>query len=486
MKHSFGEQKGRYILGVVALIVLYTGLALVTKVGITQFSQGVYENYHVTLSYTPADYGESANILHNPFMGFYRMEGYLLQDSAIHTQESIQQTISMAGSTRLSLLLFNLREYREGDISSTGLEQLDFLLDEWQRTGRQLILRFEYDWDGKGEEQEPDELSIILRHMEQVAPIVNEHRDAIYLLQGIFVGNYGEMHGSAYLDVESMRTLATHWAKLTDPSLYLAVRTPAHWRTLSGTTEPLLPDELWQARIGLYNDGMLGSETDVGTYSSTPYDGSDLTQKGTREQELSFQQELCEYVPNGGEVVIANPYNDFDAAVVDLARMHISYLNNGYDAAVLSKWQDSVYDREGVFHGVSGYDYIEAHMGYRYVLRGSELDEFWPLRHKDVTLSLIVENVGFAPGYRTMEVRLLLRGQHTQEEKWIPIDTDTRDWKSQAQVELRQRLPVRELNAEPYDVYLQVVEPSTGEVILFGNTLMNEDVGMYIGTLTIG
>ena len=48
-------------------------------------------------------------------------------------------------------------------------------------------------------------------------------------------------------------------------------------------------------------------------------------------------------VPNGGEVVLDNKYNDIDNAAKDLASMHVSYLNNAHDLAVINKWKKQTY-----------------------------------------------------------------------------------------------------------------------------------------------
>ncbi len=78
-----------------------------------------------------------------------------------------------------------------------------------------------------------------------------------------------------------------------------------------------------------FNDGMLGSVSDYGTYSdNTRQDAGDFS-AWTREEELAFQDVLCSSVPSGGEVIVDNPYNDLENAIADLKTMHVSYLNEG-------------------------------------------------------------------------------------------------------------------------------------------------------------
>ena len=107
---------------------------------------------------------------------------------------------------------------------------------------------------------------------------------------------------------------------------------------------------------------MLGSVYDLGTYDDTPLtSASEFNEQGTRSEELLFQNKLCQYVPNGGEVTVNNEYNDLENAIADLATMHVSYLNGEHDPEVLSKWKNSVYTGSDIFSGVNGFDYMSAH-----------------------------------------------------------------------------------------------------------------------------
>lgn len=73
------------------------------------------------------------------------------------------------------------------------------------------------------------------------------------------------------------------------------------------------------SRLGLFNDGMLGSVYDLGTYDDTPLTSSSTPgEKGSRSDELIYQYKLCQYVPNGGEVTVNNEYNDLENAIAVL------------------------------------------------------------------------------------------------------------------------------------------------------------------------
>ena len=64
----------------------------------------------------------------------------------------------------------------------------------------------------------------------------------------------------------------------------------------------------------------------------------------------------------GGEVIVDNPYNDWETAMHDLAIMHISYLNEDYDRGVLEKWAAATVEEEGCYQGMDGLSYAERHL----------------------------------------------------------------------------------------------------------------------------
>ena len=205
----------------------------------------------------------------------------------------------------------------------TLFRSLTAFLRSAKKKKKQIILRFLYDWDGKAKKTEPSDFYRIKNHIQQVSATVNAHADCIYILQGLFIGNNGEMNNTNYGDIDQMRQLAETLAKNISPSIYLAVRTPAQLRGILYSRTPMAgqSDEgSLASRLGLFNDGMLGSVYDLGTYDDTPLtSASEFNEQGTRSEELLFQNKLCQYVPNGGEVTIDNKYNNLDNAISDLS-----------------------------------------------------------------------------------------------------------------------------------------------------------------------
>lgn len=420
---------------------------------------------YLHIEFTEVPQEEITEPLSNPWQGFYHIKGYVLSDTE-PTKETLLNDTDLLSNEKLYLLQINLRNYKEQTLTEAALERLEAILNAWSQNNRQLILRFLYDWDGKASEQEPESIDIVLNHISAIGPIVNRFSHSVYLLQGLFVGNYGEMHGSNFHTQGDIRMLASQLADSVSPDIYLSVRTPAQLRTILDTGTILSQSEAFSgslaARLGLFNDGMLGSSTDVGTYADNlTTDTSDYTKIYNREKELQFQEQLNCFVPNGGEVILENPYNDLEPAITDLSRMHVSYLNADYDSSVLDKWKYSIYQGNDIFNGCSGYDYIKAHLGYRYRLGECNL-QFHPIMDPEAILSLKLENIGFSSCYRPLEAMIILYHTETGVSSSFLLTEDLRFLGGNSSMELVTSLPVRELDNGTYQVYLKICDVTTG------------------------
>ncbi len=431
-------------------------------------------------SYAPAVCTETASELSNPYIGWYHMYGYVLGSDTISYLPDPDFS-SDTQESGLVLLEINLCRFSDQSLSSSALSQLDTILSAWKKNGNQIILRFLYDWDGKAKESEPQSIDQIFQHMDQTAEIVNRYTDCVFLMQGIFVGNCGEMNNSNYMSDENCAALTQHLADVIDPSIFLSVRTPVQRRRVLDSMEVPSEENAFDgslsSRLGLYNDGMLGTANDTGTYGDTPASADAYRSAWVREDELVFQNTLCNFVPNGGEVILDNPYNDLENAISDLTQMHVSYLNSAHDLAVLDKWKNSVYeDENSIFNGLTGYDYIGRHLGYRYVVRDTSLDRS--------SLTIQLENVGFSVGYRKMDLQLTLVSDEGEIFSY-PLSDDSRFWTPGNTVELSVSLPFRELEKGTYTVYFQMTDPSLQREIIPANSFSHSAYGYQIGSLEL-
>ncbi len=403
---------------------------------------------------------ENMGYLSNPYCGFYNIYSYMLSDDLTFDEKLAYEDDENA----LALIEVNLVRYRDGKISKKGLNALDTLFEAWSCEGKDLIVRFLYDWDGKGELYEPDDLSTVITHIEQTCKVLNLHKDIVYILQGVYVGSYAEMHDSSFLGKDDLDTLINAIYEATDPSIYLSVRTPSYWRKIT-KKDTIDPADAFgtalDARLSLFNDGLMGSESDLGTYDD-------------REDELSFQNTLCRYVPNGGEVIIDNEYNDIDNAVNTLSEMRVSYLNDEYDDEVLEKWKISEYD------GETGYEYIRNHLGYRYLVtqvsvENNDMDFF----SKNFTLDISISNTGFSPIYKKADLILHIKNDETDLE--YPLEADLRYIPDDNPLDASLSLSFDDLPEGSYQLSLSA--SSEGKSLLFANEGASDS--LYLGELSV-
>ncbi|MEE8716201.1 MAG: DUF4874 domain-containing protein [Coriobacteriales bacterium] len=271
----------------------------------------------------------------NPRRGFYRLLGITPADD-----EQVAPDLDGAadGGVQLVLLEVNLRNYRDRELSPTALSQVASALDACVAAGLSPIVRYLYDWDGLASQTEPDDVALIEAHMRQVAGVNNDRAGVLLGLQGLFVGDVGEMHGSAHLAPDEMAALAQTLADASDPRLFLAVRTPAQKRQIESLRPALA------GRYGLFDDGIFGSGTDLSTFGDVSAEQASAPSDAlTRDDELSFESAWCQTLLNGGEAVSPG-YVEQQPMLSDLVRMRLTYLSCEYDPALLQAWAQQPFD----------------------------------------------------------------------------------------------------------------------------------------------
>lgn len=430
---------------------------------------------------------ESARELRNPERGFYNLYAFMITDEEADYVHFVEDYYKKDKDTSLTLIEINLQNYRDGKISEAGLYNIEVLFQVLNDFDKQMIVRFVYDLQGENEKHEPDTIDVILSHMEQLETILRKYSEKIFVLQGLFIGNWGEMNGTKYGNDEDLVRLADQLHSVTDRSIYLAVRTPAQWRRIVGMREFSEIDFMESSlagRMSLFNDGMLGSESDYGTYQT---ENTDQEKESVRMEELSFQERLCSFVPNGGEVINNNPYNDFDNAVRDFATMHVTYLNNGYDQEVLDKWKKTNVVEQGCFNGIDGYTYIERHLGYRLLIESVELHHNYLDGQFEVSVTM--KNVGFAPLYTNPEIKLVFYDKKQGETVSFQMNGDlcrlTGGNGSEKRLTLKTKIDLKDLDHTEYAVYFSLLYSKVGQKITLANEQEMDELGYHIGNIEV-
>lgn len=410
----------------------------------------------------PIEFSESLDPLnHNPARGWYRMV-------TIDLSQAWEAPDLHADSTSLVLLRVMLGAYRQQPIPQSALTILNDALNWFRGQRRSLILRCVYDLDGKGMEHDPLSLSLLMQHIGQLGAVIAGYTDVVWLYQGLLIGSWGEMHNSRYVTPDHMRSLHRALSQVLPDSIYLAVRKPAQWRMLypMGTTS--------DPRTGLFNDALFGSDTELGTFGYTSRSVSGWQDQWLPEEELTFEAGVSELVPFGGEVIDGLAAGCSAQEMLERLRArHVTYLNQEWDPKVLNSWRLKDCGQTGTWTGISFYDYLAAHLGYRFVV--SNVRRTSGLLALGGSIACTITNTGTARLYLHSRLRIKQTCSDGIEE-WTELPDTLEDLgpgeSRQIQVRLKQTAG---------KVWMEHIVTETNVPIAFGNAHADDGGAVLLG-----
>jgi hypothetical protein len=361
-------------------------------------------------------YAESEAAIVNPERGLY-------MPIDLPTQTNFE-VVRLNGYT-LTHSYVRLDAYRERDLPDSFLEELETGFADARAGGIKVILRFAYNV-GPYPDSEPDASEAqMLRHLEQLTPLLHDNADVIAWMRAGFIGAWGEWHTSTHgldQDLEAKRRILTALLRALPEDRMVQLRYPTDIWRLYG--DPLTEDQAFsgtdQARVGFHNDCFLASEDDWGTYNRGGI--NTLTEDQARLAEQS------RFTPVGGESCNPNPpRSDCPTALAEMALMHFSEFNQSYHPRVFRGWE-----RQDCL------DEIKNRLGYRLVLRQAVVETtVQPGSALDLTVQLA--NVGFAPPINPRPVWLVLDGP---EQVRVQLEVDPRRWAPGSEHTLSASLPL--------------------------------------------
>jgi hypothetical protein len=151
-------------------------------------------------------------------------------------------------------------------------------------------------------------------------------------------------------------------------------------------------------RVGMFNDGYLGTQYDYGTW------GADCATSICREEGVAWLEKYGINTPYGGEALTTaggfEVINTPEFLAYEGFRTHTSYLNIQWNNNLIDGWKKSHFEgKDFEYDGskidsLTGFKYVNDHLGYRFVLRESWMSDTVGadgiLRAK-----LRIQNVGF-------------------------------------------------------------------------------------------
>ncbi len=347
----------------------------------------------------------------NPARGFYHVYTYDL--TACEAEED--WIWSLQKKERLALVLIDIGGCADRALSDAELQKAARIFSLFAENQMQMIVRVVYDRMGRGMEREPKMIAQVQSHMRALAPVLRQYADHIFLFQGLLIGSWGEMHDSRYLDAPSIRSLYRTLRDATGGQIRISVRKPQYQRMLR-EPDGTIP-------VGLYDDAILGSDTDMGTFGWID-DPSDDTIMWTPPTELSFIRQQAGMLPCGGELLAGALEQPWEQVLTRFRTMQLTYLNRVHEPVVWEQWAAMKDPCDTVSHR-SRLETVRALLGYRYVLGEVAFSQ----RASDGVFDITIRNEGFACCYDSLRLELDAAGQRASvrlDGKMLAAGTDTR------------------------------------------------------------
>ena len=403
------------------------------------------------VSGTGVTYVETDGPVAGPERGMYK--GYEVRSDTEPISASVVKSRIASEGTTLWLLEFYLTDFMTGDISSAYLNKIKACFDGVLGGGAKAVVRFAYRWDGDRvtiDDQEP-KLEILLKHIQQIKPILTQYESVIMVLQAGFIGCWGEWYYTT--NVSSGRDRRAVVDALLDAlpvSRQIELRTPAF---KMGMFDLELKDTLTSATA---HDGSAISRL----AGHNDCFGADKSDRGTFDNETSrkFWKADTRYTIMGGETCEVSDYCLCPQTLQDLKDYHWTYLHDGYRQEVLSRWQTDGCMEE-----------IKSRLGYRLVLKDVHYDTIKAGQKCKITIRLY--NNGFAAPMNPREAWLVWVGSDGKVEKSM-LGADPRTWHSGYNAVVSHFTPTTDKGT----LYLELSDPLLKDRPEYSIPLANKDV----------
>ncbi|MCR5215000.1 MAG: DUF4874 domain-containing protein, partial [Eubacterium sp.] len=311
------------------------------------------------------DYTESLSETPNPYRGFYKSEPLSYVRGNGNKALNMEDYKNSMVHLRIDLSDFAAHDENHAgpskdvliDSSTTNLlTALDGTLQSLRDNNGTAVVRIAYDkkYAGVTEDKwvndvfkeqsvfEPS-ISTVLQHQQAIGEVFAKYPDVISSVEcGVF-GPWGEMHSSKLMTDENLDKVINKWLEVLPQSISISVRQPRHyakWRDINidDITSDVTKAGSAAYRVGIYNDGYLGSYNDLGTYKN-------------RDKEVTWLSEQAKHTLYGGEIVLFRDNESYPTDVrpdgiymeKEAFRTHTSYLNIGWNDEVIQDMKDTVF-----------------------------------------------------------------------------------------------------------------------------------------------
>lgn len=461
---------------------LISSVMLIGSLNITATAENKTEMKDSQISYT-----ESTETINNPGAGYTTTLWYNCKPGNTPVLSPTGNLVLMfidigAFSSGINGTTDENGNYTDGkdyELDSAFFEGLRGTFENCRKNGCTIAVRFRYDANGK-DNPEPASFDNVLGHISQIKQngILEDYKDILMFVESGFVGKWGEQHGGKYTSLEYKAQLLDAMLDCVPDPIPVTVRTPnivAKWADVQqNELDQLVSEEGSRgARIGMYNDGYMGSDSDLGTFSN-------------REIETNWMNHQMLHTYYGGEfsgnLDWAKKYDTYlpENAIPEMYKTHLSYINSNiyqlYKDYTFSEQYDVENADNSAYYGETVFKFVRDHLGYRFVLRDSKLSESVE-KGGYLNLDFTIENTGFANPIRDQKAEIILEqnGNYVKTQ----ADIDSTKWYScqKTNQQLTFKIP-GELSPGKWNAYirLSVGDNSIGQSYMRSVKFANEDI----------
>lgn len=378
----------------------------------------------------------------NPERGFHHFKEYFSPDPTPLTPGQVRDVYKL-GYT-LFLTNYYLSSYMDGPIPESYLDVVRQNMQSLREGGCKCVLRFAYtNSDKKGPYEAPKD--IILQHIAQLKPILQENVDVIFAMEAGFIGAWGEWYYTTYFkqnpstvaDYAERREVLDALLDALPQERMICLRTPSFkmhcygWGLADTLTRAEAYSGTPKARLACHDDAFMANASDMGTFKATNH-------------RLYWEAET-KYLIYGGESNQPGSYANCDNTTAQQKAMHMSYLNISYHKNVINGWQ-----QEGCLED------MRRLLGYR--LSASDVATTKnPKAGEELKVVITIINEGYASPMNPRDVRVLLVNKDDKSTKMVTPDCDPRFWGPEGEHKID--VAFRPEKAGDYDICLYLPDP---------------------------
>lgn len=413
------------------------------------YAKATPESYSFSLNlYGSAYDGVETQLRRNPDRG-WRLEAYVnvantsddnqtpQSDPTFNVWNNLAKEPYQVFSPQLTQVYFYLTGYKNTqNLPQYAFDRMQAVFDKAEELGIKLVVRFAYQGEMKQGIGDAED-AIMLAHMQQLKPFLEENADLIYSIEAGFLGAWGEWHSYNKSGIEhNEKALLEGIINMVPENVYLQVRYPQILDYIDESS----PVYNKLGNIGIHNDSFFGYTFNTSAWPMIPVPEGTVIPDGVTAEMLAEYEynwnkamQTGTYAPMGGELfwgyeTTEDQYTDaYDALIqYSMFRQSVFSLYHGYKEGMhgvegdgifsMQDWEATPVTPEWLEANNITYDpnyfvdsngntvehnvleFITDHLGYRIALKDIDIKgAFASGSELDVNLNLV--NYGFASAF---------------------------------------------------------------------------------------